>query len=366
MRLLGTILLVLGALLATATSAVAISAPIHIHGTSGEGVFIRPTADTSRPAIGWMPEGASPDFHCFAWGQNIGGVPIWFNVTYNGVTGYYASYYDDSSYHSNEELTAKYGVPLCGASAPAPAPVPAPTPAPPPPPAAAGGSAPAPAAVYFSPYNNGEKGGRYDLADGATTPLSVKDWETYCSKPKAQQQPGRPYQVALGAVGGRPITTLAGWSDGRVGVTSFLAAASKQQLAQIGYVLLIDPGVYAEMDCDRSRNAGGALVNWLRTNPGAHLVVISTSEVSQQGNSKGIQESYFNAIRNAGGDLNSRVLTCNYKMEKDGNDSGHEKAFFSSKYWIQHQIGMARSACPWLSLRGTTYKPTAGWHPVNN
>ena len=73
-----------------------------------------------------MPEGASPDYNCFVWGQNINGVPIWFNVNYDGVTGYYASFYDDSSYHSNEELTAKYGVPLCGSSPPAPAPAPAP------------------------------------------------------------------------------------------------------------------------------------------------------------------------------------------------------------------------------------------------
>lgn len=119
----------LGALLALllfAAEALAISAPIHIANTGGEGVFIRPEPNTSRPAVGWMPEGASPDYHCFVWGQNINGVPIWFNVTYNGVTGYYASYYDDSSYHSNEELTAKYGVPLCGASSPAPAPTPTP------------------------------------------------------------------------------------------------------------------------------------------------------------------------------------------------------------------------------------------------
>jgi hypothetical protein len=115
-----------------AADAAAISVPIHISGTGGEGVFIRPEPNTSHPATGWMPEGASPDYHCFVWGQNINGVPIWFNVTYNGVTGYYASYYDDSSYHSNEELTAKYGIPLCGSAAPSPS-SPAPAPAPPPP-----------------------------------------------------------------------------------------------------------------------------------------------------------------------------------------------------------------------------------------
>jgi hypothetical protein len=133
-----TLLCLLGLLLAPSTAS-AISAPIHIANTGGEGVFIRPDPNTSRPPIGWMPEGASPDYHCFAWGQNINGVPIWFNVTYNGVTGYYASYYDDSSYHSNEELTAKYGVPLCGSAPSSPAPTPAPPQATPTP-GASGGS----------------------------------------------------------------------------------------------------------------------------------------------------------------------------------------------------------------------------------
>jgi len=122
-------------LLCSATGAAAISAPIHIANTGGEGVFIRPEPNTSHPAIGWIPEGASPDYNCFAWGQNINGVPIWFNVNYNGKTGYYASYYDDSSYHSNQELTAKYGVPLCGAVPPSPSPTPVPSPTPAAPPA---------------------------------------------------------------------------------------------------------------------------------------------------------------------------------------------------------------------------------------
>ncbi|HEY8814239.1 MAG TPA: hypothetical protein VIP57_03950 [Candidatus Dormibacteraeota bacterium] len=122
------------ALLSLASHALAISAPIHVANTGGEGVYIRPDPNTSRAPVGWMPEGASPDFHCFSWGQNINGVPIWFNVTYGGATGFYASYYDDSSYHSNEELTAKYGVPLCGSAPPSPAPAPTPSPAPTPPP----------------------------------------------------------------------------------------------------------------------------------------------------------------------------------------------------------------------------------------
>jgi hypothetical protein len=320
-----------------------------------------------------MPEGASPDYNCFAWGQNINGVPIWFNVNYNGVTGYYASFYDDSSYQSNEELTAKYGVHLCG-TVPAPAPPSAPPPpsAEPPsaPPADPPAAAAAPAAVYFSPYKQGAENGRFEFNDGATKLLYVNEWETkWCSKNMAERKPDNGYKAAVNGVPGRPITTIAGWSNGRVGVMSYLTHANKQQLQQLDYVLLIDPGYYGQMECEREQNAGGALVRWLRADSKSHLVVISTSEISQQENSRGIQETYFNAIRNSirreGGDLNSRVLTCNYDMKKTGQDTGHEKAFFSSWYWIQHQIGKTRNACPWLSLRGTRYEATAGWHPIN-
>src|SRR4051794_10750011 len=85
-----------GATLAWTATALGISAPIHISGTGTDGVLIRPAPNTTLSALGWMPEGASPDYHCYAWGERIADVPIWFNVTYNGVTGYYASFFDDS------------------------------------------------------------------------------------------------------------------------------------------------------------------------------------------------------------------------------------------------------------------------------
>jgi hypothetical protein len=181
-------------------SASAISAPIHIAGTGGEGVFIRPDPNTSRPAIGWMPEGASPDYHCFVWGQNINGVPIWFNVTYNGVTGYYASYFDDSSYHSNEELTAKYGVPLCGSSPP-------PTPAPSSPPSAPE-AAPAPSGASGPVFNRSTavKWARANARDNPPHPASctwfvslalwagglpqTSEWTSSGSHGRLQKRPG--------------------------------------------------------------------------------------------------------------------------------------------------------------------------------
>lgn len=95
----------------------AISAPIHIAGTAGQGVAIRPAPDTAQPALGRIPDGASPDYQCFTYGQMIGNVNVWFSVQYRGVAGFYASYYDDSSYHSEAELTSKYGIPKCGTGA---------------------------------------------------------------------------------------------------------------------------------------------------------------------------------------------------------------------------------------------------------
>lgn len=193
-----------------------------------------------------MPEGASPDYNCFAWGQNINGVPIWFNVNYNGVTGYYASFYDDSSYHSNEELTAKYGVPLCGSAPPAATPAP-PAAAPPTP----GASPPKPAAVYFNPYARNDPAGPHLVGDGATLDLDRGSWDSACGT--SRSNPRRPYGAAMLVAGDRPVVTVSGWSAGKVGMLSFFANATVDQLKQVSYGLLIDPGTFGDMECDRER-----------------------------------------------------------------------------------------------------------------
>jgi hypothetical protein len=348
-----------------AGSALAVSAPIHISGTAGEGVYIRSEPSTAGIRLGWMPEGASPDYNCFVWGQNINGVPIWFNVNYNGVTGFYASFYDDSSYHSNEELTVKYGVPLCGSApaSPAPAPAPSPAPAPPPVPAPTGSStSPAgssgpplieyePQSIYYSPFNEGS----HELFDHSVKTVYEHQFATNCTSP----QPAMNAATAL--ANPAPIGTLAGWSKGRVGVSSFLNRANSTQLKQLEYVLYIDPGTYGELTCDRQLEAGLHLAKWLNENKTAHLVVISTTAVSQKENSKGIKKTYFDAIRQqstASNNLGNRVLTCDYDMS-------HETSFSTGQYWIAHRIGSSTKSCPWLSGSGHTYKPMggAGWHP---
>ena len=345
-RLSVHVALLISVLLMSAASASAIPAPIHISGTGGEGVFIRSGPSTSDSRVGWMPEGASPDYNCFVWGQNINGVPVWFNVNYNGVTGYYASFFDDSSYHSNEELTAKYGVPLCGSQSPTPAPS---GPVPPPPPT----SQPKPATVYFNPYAMGHL-----VGDGATIDLprgGQDNWDGGCGVSR------RPYGVAKSRAAKRPIVALSGWSYGRIGILSFLANATREELKQIGYVLLIDPGKLAKggMSCDLESGGGSPYVRWLHVNEGAHLVVISGS-LSQNENSRGIQEAYFNDMRNGPYPaVASRVLVCNYPID-------HEQAFRASKYWIQHQIGNGRGDCPRLLVDGRWVDETASWRPMNN
>jgi hypothetical protein len=322
------------AMLMPAPSAFAISAPIRIAKTGGDGVFMRPGPNTSGKPVGWMPEGASPDYNCFVWGQRINDVPIWFSVNYGGVTGFYASAYDDSTYGSNEELTAKYGVPQCGE---------------------AGGDSLPPdrrpsGAVYFSPFNAGS----FELNDQSIATVYLNEYENGCTS----SWPA--YGAAMRAVGRRAVATLAGWSKGRIGVMSYLKRATPRQLARLEYVLLIDPGTYGELECDRDLAAGARITRWLLANRAARLVVISGSQISQQESSKGIQETYFNAIRsqtrNTGVDLRARVLTCNYSID-------HKRAFRTGQYWINHRIGSRTTSCPWLSEGKETFKPTSGWHP---
>jgi hypothetical protein len=100
---------------AATASAWAISAPIH----TTTWVNIRPGPSTSSGnSLATMPPGTSPSFHCWTQGQVIGYVDVWFKATWNGVTGYYASYYDDSSYRSDNDITTKYGIPKCGTPPP--------------------------------------------------------------------------------------------------------------------------------------------------------------------------------------------------------------------------------------------------------
>jgi uncharacterized protein YraI/surface antigen len=101
---------------ATAVPAGAISAPIK----TTAAVNMRTGPSTSYSIVAVIPAGVSPSFNCWKQGQNVNGVDVWFNVTYGGHTGYYASYYDNSSYTTDSQITSKYHVPQCGTTPPPP------------------------------------------------------------------------------------------------------------------------------------------------------------------------------------------------------------------------------------------------------
>jgi hypothetical protein len=185
-----------------------------------------------------MPEGASPTYHCFAYGQVINGVPIWFSVTHNGKTGFYASAFDDAHYRSDAELTQKYGVPKCGASSPAPgsnpaAPQPAPVVQP----------KPVPVAGYYSPFNRGERGddgkvedlvdqGRYFNRVGGWSggrlgpPFLIRGMQKYDPNLlRSLDYPRRPHGAAMPSIGQqrhrRPVQLAPNVNHGRARVVAY-------------------------------------------------------------------------------------------------------------------------------------------------
>jgi hypothetical protein len=441
----------------TAGDAQAISAPIQIANTGGEGVNIRaaPTVDSAK--IGWIPEGTSPDYNCFVWGENINGVPIWFNVNYGGVTGYYASYYDDSSYHSNEELTAKYGVPLCGSTPPPPPPPPSPTPTPTPSPSGSlvftifnteGGiyyrnsphwadtSSIAGVGVYngdqvqivcgaygdpVGPYGDtawskvknltrpsiGEGWvNEHYIDDGATS----GHWPTGVSVCPGSNTSGGGFTSSGGpasvfyspndtpnaiasiseladlnipvhqwAVGGcspteaanvpSSVTTLAGWSVGRLGPIYLLSAGSSSQRANIHRIVLFDPGATADFTtlvpswlqwltgapCDQKFNINSLLARWLNSNPANHLLVLTghDSEMHEAGyvgrpTYAGLWKYYFAGIWNQ--PFAGRAQVCDY------NNLGHEEVLTDFASVVNHSPG----GCP-AAPNSTNY--LTAWNP---
>jgi len=206
----------------------------------------------------------------------------------------------------------------------------------------------------FSPFSSTDSRTWLRLGDQSVATVYSDQWESQCTLPRLA------YTAALAKLApGQTIGTLAGWSAGRRGPIDFLANATPTQEQQLNYIILIDPGNESDLSgCDRFMDAGDLLAGWLRANPDAHLAVISSSVISQQNNSQGIQATYVNAIRNQaaeyGQDLQSRVLTCNYSLD-------HYHAFFAGQYWIAHDLGT--TSCPTLSDGSGTYPSTAGWHP---
>ncbi|MGA8245306.1 MAG: glycoside hydrolase domain-containing protein [Nocardioides sp.] len=92
------------------------SGGVAVHTTTA--VNLRPGPSVhSGAALATMPRGTTPSYHCWAKGQAVNGVDVWFNVTYGTKTGYYTAAYSSSSFSRDSQITTRYGLARCGAAA---------------------------------------------------------------------------------------------------------------------------------------------------------------------------------------------------------------------------------------------------------
>lgn len=214
-----------------------------------------------------------------------GNTPIWHTNTW-GRPGAAIYMQDDCNlviYHSGRAVWASN-------TARAPLPAPAPTP---------GGS------VFYAGLPSPSVPDGYDYATSATVRRRLSQWAAgNCDTSWADDGFAE-------VVADRRITTLAGFSLGRLGPVYFLHAASANRVAPINRIVMFDPGNADDLygGCDRSVNASRTLATWLRNNPDAKLIILAGKRTAQNRH-QGIQDVYFApAIR--GQSIASRVIVCN-------------------------------------------------------
>jgi len=137
-----------------------------------------------------------------------------------------------------------------------------------------------------------------------------------------------------GAVNGKLITTLAGWSYGRNGPIMFMAA-HPPWWTQINYILLIDPGGlsdYLTGVCDTQYSDMSLLIaEWLAYSSNNRLVVLAGKLTADYGDPDpmtglahaGLQDALFPEIKHypsvQGRSIRKQVVVCNY------DNVGHEE-----------------------------------------
>jgi hypothetical protein len=297
----------------SASGASAASGPIftvmNTSETLPDGVWFRRsphTADTDRVTGHGVYRNERVQLECYAWGDPVGPYSnrLWYYVlnvtrpTNAGVTnqGYLNAHYINDGKLANQPDA----VPQCGA-APAPAP-------PPPPPPPSG-----PKSVFFSPNETPDAVPGLTLAD---LNLVLDQWAAgNCSASAAANIPSG-------------VSTLAGWSVGRLGPIYFLDTASAQQVSQVHTIILFDPGstvdfaepplwkrLLGKQTCDWQYSINSLLANWLRSN-GANRLIVLTGKDSEEQNSSGrstfagLWKYYFAGIWNQ--PFASQAQVCDY------------------------------------------------------
>lgn len=280
-------------ILAAAAAALAVGvlppAPVMAAGgyTAGGGPWnVRYCAATQCGIVGQMPNGPIPELLCQLYGERVAlgnfVTNIWDKVrTPAGVTGYMT----DAGVNETPGGAA-FDSALSRCSG------------------AAGGS------VYFKPRD------WHPLDPDADADYVVKraDWSAGdCSVIYGGNFPD--------VIGGHRVTTLAGWSLGRLGPTYAMEYNMPRIVASINSIILYDPGSYDEYfgagGCDASFNQSHLYATWLSASPANRLLILAGEVTRDQDHPdaqgrhhQGIQRALFGEIR--GTLLADQVLVCNY------------------------------------------------------
>lgn len=298
--------------------------------TPPDGVWFRRsphTSDTDRVTGHGVYRGERVQLRCYAWGDSVGSYAnrLWYRVlnvtrpTNAGAenSGYLNAHYIDDGLAANQ---IDAGVPSCSAP-----------------------TTPDGASVYYS--GAGDAG--WDLAQPYASYLMSDngrhgpDWSvgSGCSSDWADNYPS--------VVGGRRVSTLAGWSLGRLGPIYLLANPSMRR--SIHYILMFDPGSIEELrGCDRAVGASARLATWLRENSANQLVIMAGAATAPNRH-QSIQDIYFAPSIRGHSDITDQVLVCN--VENNHVPWSHRDVI-KGYAWMINQPPPSR--CPsnfW------------GWHP---
>jgi hypothetical protein len=213
--------------------------------------------------------------------------------------------------------------------------------------------APVPIGIYASPSDGGAVSDLHYTHN--TAYLKRSRWDAQSCQGNADSF----YAKATAKADGRPVKWMASWSASRYTPLYYLYKASPAERQALTYILMIDPGDYADMAiCGNSGSghpfdAGTVLARWLRDNPAARLIVIA-GDYTRGDHSSGIQNILFHDVRNQGADR-SHVGVCEYRLPHDPD------SWRDSEYYIEQP---PLTSCPTLgSSHDNPPLPGGMWHP---
>jgi hypothetical protein len=255
--------------------------------TAGGGPWnVRYCATTQCDIVGQMPNGPIPDLICQVYGQRVSlgdfVSSIWDRVrTADGVTGYMT---DAAVFETPGGATFDPRLPRCGGDH--------------------GGS------VYFKPRDWWP----FDPDARADYVVRKDGWSFGdCTTIYGGNYPD--------VIGNRRVTTLAGWSLGRLGPTYIMQYNFARVAASIDQIILYDPGSYDEYfgdgSCDTHFDQSRVYADWLSVNPNNRLVILA-GKVTRDVYHPDAQGHYYQGIQQAlfprltGTPLGAQVLVCDY------------------------------------------------------